>query len=64
MGELAVIWQELQNLFVDFELGGEDKCVWVLNGSGKFSVNSIYLALETVQVKCPYRKLWFIIEYL
>ena len=59
LGDLAE--QQLQCLCEDMVLSEErDKCVWTLTTCGEFTVRSMYLLIKALQVRCPFRKLWFI----
>ena len=37
-----------------------DRCRWMLNNSGIFSVKSLCDAIKINQSGCPFKKLWFI----
>lgn len=38
----------------------ENSCRWLLTKYGKFTVNSMYLALKMGEVKWPHRNVWLV----
>ena len=60
-GELADMLLTLKELCMGVQLTQtEDRCRWLLTKLGQFTVKSVYTALKSIQVRVPYRKLWFI----
>jgi hypothetical protein len=59
--EPAVLWhgfkERCENVYL-FE--NWDRCKWLLNSSGVFSVDSLYVALKANQIRSPFKKLWSI----
>ena len=59
LGDLAE--QQLQYLCEDVVQSEErDKCLWTLTTCGEFTIRSMYLMIKALQVRCHFRKLWFI----
>ena len=51
-------WRNLLNICANVTIGeGEDKLIWLLSASRKFSVKSFYAAMQTME-SVPYNFWW------
>jgi hypothetical protein len=58
-GKTAQLWQDLKNLCSVAKLSdGRDRCTWLLEKSGNFSMKSMYIALKTKNSVCEFKYCW------